>query len=92
VPFFTENKVVFRVDLGDDSAVGQFVRLRVARQIEIHQLFEIGAAGHKGYILSQPAPVFRCKLMDWLPSLKPLRYAFLRQLPAWRTAGSSRAA
>jgi hypothetical protein len=46
VPLVSKNKVVFRVDLGDDPAVGELVGLRVARQFEIHELVEIGAAGH----------------------------------------------
>src|SRR5271163_1265310 len=49
---FAKNKVVFRVDLGDDPAVGELVGLRVARQFEIHELVEFGAAGHEDYILS----------------------------------------
>jgi len=52
VPLLAENKVVFRVDLRDDPAVGELVGLRVARQFEIQELVEIGAAGHEVYILS----------------------------------------
>jgi hypothetical protein len=55
VPFLTKNKVVFRVDLREYPAVGELVGLRMARQFEIHELVEIGAAGHEGYILSHPS-------------------------------------
>src|ERR1035441_6909829 len=55
VPLLAKNKVVFRVDLREYPAVGELVGLRVARQFEIHDLVEIGAAGHEGYILSHPS-------------------------------------
>jgi hypothetical protein len=55
VPFFTKDEVVFRVDLRDDSSVGELIRLRVARQFQVHELVEIGAAGHEGFILPQGA-------------------------------------
>jgi hypothetical protein len=78
---FAEDKVVFRVDLRDDSAVGELIGLRVARQFQIYELVEIGAAGHS------------CTLMDWPPRRKPLRNPyFSRPRRAWRTAGSSGAA
>jgi hypothetical protein len=38
VSLFTENEIVFRVNLRDDSAVGELVGLRVARQFQIHEL------------------------------------------------------
>ncbi|MGA2736187.1 MAG: hypothetical protein ABSG65_01925 [Bryobacteraceae bacterium] len=53
---FAEDKIVFRVDLRDDPAVGELVGLCVPRQFEIHQLVEIGAAGHVGYILTHRRP------------------------------------
>jgi hypothetical protein len=31
----------------------------MARQFEIHELVEIGAAGHEGYILSHAVPIER---------------------------------
>jgi hypothetical protein len=52
VALLAENKIVFRVDLREYSAVGELVGLRVARQFQVHQLVEIGAAGHEDYILS----------------------------------------
>jgi hypothetical protein len=55
VPLFAENEVVFRVDLRQYPAIGELVGLRVARQLEIHELVEFGAAGHQGYILSHRA-------------------------------------
>jgi hypothetical protein len=41
VALLAEHKIIFRVDLRDDSSVGQLVRLRVARQVQVHQLIEI---------------------------------------------------
>jgi hypothetical protein len=57
VPLLAKNKIVFRVDLGEYPAVGELVGLRMARQFEIHELVEIGAAGHEGYILPHQRPV-----------------------------------
>src|SRR5579862_1707374 len=48
VALFAEDEIVLRVDLRDDPAVGELMRLRVARQVEIHELVEIRAAGHVG--------------------------------------------
>jgi hypothetical protein len=95
VTLFTEDEIVFRIDFGDDPAVGELVGLRVARQFEIHELIEIGAAGHVGFILSHarpPSPVV-VNWMDWPPPPKPLHQPhFSRALRAWRIAGSSRPA
>src|SRR5579871_4852833 len=48
-PLLAEDEEVFRVDLGDDPAVGELIRLRVPRQFQVHELVEFRAAGHRGY-------------------------------------------
>ena len=46
MPVVAEYQEIFGVDLGDDGSVRELMRLRVAREIAVHQAFEFGAAGH----------------------------------------------
>jgi hypothetical protein len=48
VALLAKHEIVFGVDLRDDPAVGELIGLRMARQFKIHELVEIGAAGHEG--------------------------------------------
>src|SRR5579883_1970770 len=46
VPLLAEDQEVLGVDLGDDRTVGKLVRLRLPRQIPIHQPLHFRAAAH----------------------------------------------
>src|ERR1039457_2537549 len=46
MPILPEDQEVLRVDFGDDGAVGKLIRLRISRQVAVHQLIEIRAASH----------------------------------------------
>jgi len=48
VPLVAEYQEVFRIDFRDNGAARQLIRLGMARQIPVDQLFEFGAASHGG--------------------------------------------
>src|ERR1039457_4493179 len=48
MPILPEDQEVLRVDFGDDGAIGELIGLRVARQVAVHQLVELGTTSHFG--------------------------------------------
>src|SRR5690349_19961307 len=59
---FAENQEILRVELGDAGPVVELIRLRVPRQVAVHQAVELFAAGHAvlSWLSSRAGPASYC--------------------------------
>src|ERR1017187_4380029 len=77
VPIIAEDQEILGVDLGDDGPVAELVRLRMARQVAVHQLLELGTTSHS------PTTLLR-RSINPVSRQRPPRWPMRSRRPIWR--------
>src|ERR1039457_4922173 len=76
VPVVAEDQEILGVDLGDDGPVAELVRLRMARQVAVHQLLELSTTSHI------PTTLLR-RSINTVSRQRPPRWPMRSRQPTW---------